>query len=903
MANYTSIVLDNNTPYVVYQDAANGDRTTVMKYAGNNWVTVGTAGFSAGRADYTSIATDGNGTPYVAYRDGGNGNRATVQKFNGSSWVTVGLSGFSAGNSPFTTIALDGNTPYVVYKDEGNGYKATVKMFDGSSWVTVGAAGFSDGQADYTSIALNGSMPYVAYRDAANGNKATVKKFDGSNWVTVGTAGFSAGRADYTSIAIDGNGTPYVVYKDYGYGLKAVVKKFNGSNWVTVGTAGLSAGWVDYTSIAIDASGTPYVSYQDLANNQKATVMKFDGSSWVTVGAAGFSAGPAENTSIDIDGNGTPYLIYSYGWTWGYKYNACLSSCTIQWTGTTSTDWNEATNWNPNGVPTANSDVTIDGSLTNQPALSGLVANSVNSITFTNNATVDIGASASLTVNGDVTGAGTFTGSGALKFSSGTHNLNDPIKVHGVIEVPAGATLVSNGNLTLEDGASLMHGTGTPGGGGSVTGDVVVKRNAATASTAFNLFGSPVSNANASVLGSTVYYFNESNNDATDFRNDWQQVSGTLTPGLGYTAAGAGTVTFSGPVNNGNISVAVTHTTSSNPLQDGWNCVSNPYPSSLKAADFLQANQGINPTENLYLWDNPSGVGQNGFTDGDYATYNRTSGFVAGARPNRNTFNGEIASCQGMFIKVNNSGTVSFTNAMRGTGNKEFFREAAPDVARFKIGVSSPDGMYNETMISFKPDATEGYDIAYDALKMKGSATLALYTELNNEPYAIQAFPVPGEKPKAVPLVLEATETGMYTFAVQLIDRISPDIEIWLEDRQTGNLQDLRMHPTYSCQVTAGIYKDRFIVHFNPVKTEGTTGIGETSAELLSVYGHGDRIYVRSRTPEAGVLKVYNILGEKLAEEVIKGATELRLQAAGGVYLVTLQTATGTYSRKVTIMK
>jgi Secretion system C-terminal sorting domain len=80
--------------------------------------------------------------------------------------------------------------------------------------------------------------------------------------------------------------------------------------WWTVGQAGFSAGGTYYTSIAIDPSGTPYVAYQDGGNSFKATVMKFDGTSWVTVGKAGFSAGAADYTSIAIDPSGAPYVAY-----------------------------------------------------------------------------------------------------------------------------------------------------------------------------------------------------------------------------------------------------------------------------------------------------------------------------------------------------------------------------------------------------------------------------------------------------------------------------------------------------------------------------------------------------------------------------------------------------------------
>ncbi|HNZ86862.1 MAG TPA: hypothetical protein PKL50_04220, partial [bacterium] len=57
---------------------------------GESWQYLGQPAFSAGRADYTSIAIDATGTPYVVYQDYGNSNKATVMKYDGSSWVNVG---------------------------------------------------------------------------------------------------------------------------------------------------------------------------------------------------------------------------------------------------------------------------------------------------------------------------------------------------------------------------------------------------------------------------------------------------------------------------------------------------------------------------------------------------------------------------------------------------------------------------------------------------------------------------------------------------------------------------------------------------------------------------------------------------------------------------------------------
>lgn len=118
--------------------------TAIIAVAANaQWQIVGTPGFSAGDASYTSLAIDSNNVPYVAYQDWENFERATVMKFDGTNWVTVGTVGFSAGRIINPSLAFSSsNEPYVAYRDEANSDKATVMKFDGTNWVTVGTAGF-----------------------------------------------------------------------------------------------------------------------------------------------------------------------------------------------------------------------------------------------------------------------------------------------------------------------------------------------------------------------------------------------------------------------------------------------------------------------------------------------------------------------------------------------------------------------------------------------------------------------------------------------------------------------------------------------------------------------------------------------------------------------------------------
>lgn len=323
-AGFTSLAFGpEGRPYVAYVDTAHGDRASVMRLnsAGTAWETVGRAGFSEGGANETSLAFGPEGKPYVAYRDLAHDGRASVMRLNsaGTAWETVGRAGFSAGSVSDTSLAFspDGR-PYVAFMDFGIRAKGRVMRLNatGTAWEAVGGSVLSERAAVFTSLAFSPEgRPYVAFADTGHGSRARVVRLNntGTAWESVGGGGFSADTAICTSLAFGPDGKPYVAFASKGDDHKASVMRLNrtGTAWETVGGAGFSSGSAAFTSLAFGPDAKPYVAYVDVASGYTAKVMGLNtaGTAWAAVGD-GLSGNGVVYTSLAFGPDGSPYVAF-----------------------------------------------------------------------------------------------------------------------------------------------------------------------------------------------------------------------------------------------------------------------------------------------------------------------------------------------------------------------------------------------------------------------------------------------------------------------------------------------------------------------------------------------------------------------------------------------------------------
>jgi PKD domain/Fibronectin type III domain len=254
-----------------------------------------------------------------------------------------------------------------------------------------------------------------------------------------------------------------------------------------------------------------------------------------------------------------------------------------------------------------------------------------------------------------------------------------------------------------------------------------------------------------------------------------------------------------------NQTFALTYTPSAGATQDGWNMLSNPFPSAISWDSSGWSRIG---TDNvLYIW-NP--------VNNQYATY------VGGIGTNGGT--AHIPSSQAFWVRaVAANPAVSITEAVKTSQDPSFFRSMPANVNYLlKLKLTAPNGA-DETVIRFDPAAGNQFDIGYDALKLASTDTLAPYIASTNDSvmdYSINTLgALSGEV--TVPLRVYRRNSGTMTISRDSVSDFPNGACIILEDLQTGMTTALSEGASYSYAHVGGDTSVRFLLHFSPDITTG----------------------------------------------------------------------------------
>jgi predicted RNA-binding protein with TRAM domain len=816
--------LTNGTTYQVQIKAVNGigDGVASASISGTPAVVIYQHNFG------TSTPT----TPYTAVPPTFNSNLST------SSWSCAGTF-INAGGSSGQSLAVSstGSGPFTLTFNVASGYQLSVSSYN--YWR------YTSSSASVSSITINGTNITSGALSAATNPGASIgttnvanaiSGLTGTITVIINITGSGSFRLDDFTLSgnvtcitptqpstITGNtevcesssqiysvtntsGVGYTWSLPSGWGGTSITNSITATPSSTSGNISVTP--YNSASGCTSVTGTPRilsVTVSSLPSAPTANAQTFCAASTPTV--TGLSA-TGSGVLWYFASSGGPSLATSTALTSGTYYasqtvSGCESSSRASvavtvnssgtWIGGATGNWNSSGNW-CGGVPSSSASVTIPSGVTVTVDAGTTVAD------LTVNGTLIISTGKTLSVNGALTNTGTIrlesdgTTSGQLMQGSTALASGD-----GTCEYTRVMPLVPNTAPGIPTNMNRSYYFGSPVASAYSSGSYQ------PVSISTGLSGSN----NASL---NLFNYNEVSNQFTNLITTGAVASNaSLAPGTGYALISSplinggtyfGQATVTGKYfMNGNISVNVTKTGT-----NGYNLLSNPYPSNLKWSDVLSSNvtiQGDVATYWVRTFDNQLGMIFKEFV------VNGANGQGVGTGGQTNI----IAPGQAFWVKVGASGTYTFNNGMRTTdAATNSYTASVNRIMRFNLA-NSTNGV-DDIAVYLNENSSLGVD-AFDAEKrIPSSAVHQLYTLEGTTKLAINGFNNALAK-DTVLLGMQIPTAGTYTINASQIDATIEE-DVFLEDKITGAYQNLKTTPSYSFTSTQGTFNNRFVLHFAP---------------------------------------------------------------------------------------
>lgn len=319
----------DNVPYIAYKNSET-NKMAVIKFEGDAWKAVGTAGFSTEVASsHYAFDFDTEGTPYVAYSDDEAAKisgATSMMKWNGSAWEYVGNQDFVDAQSQKIRLAVTGKDQATVTQINNsrqasflrralvassyNGSWNSAEPFPGATFVNSLLA---KNQTDVYLFTLNLSYQYAIYRYNAGSWEPVL-----SNFIEPGATGTAI--VGMQLIALN-DGTLYVMTGDDATTEGVYIprlKKYDpeSKQWSTVG--GNSLNFVTNNmsrsfsaSVAIAPDGTPFIAYRDDIDQSTPKVAYLDNETkqWST--PVKIEDTKADDVNIAFTSTGVGYITFT----------------------------------------------------------------------------------------------------------------------------------------------------------------------------------------------------------------------------------------------------------------------------------------------------------------------------------------------------------------------------------------------------------------------------------------------------------------------------------------------------------------------------------------------------------------------------------------------------------------
>lgn len=536
-----------------------------------------------------------------------------------------------------------------------------------------------------------------------------------------------------------------------------------------------------------------------------------------------------------------------------------------RWNGSVDNAWDNPLNWTPNTAIPNNMDCVVVPPTTNDPLISG---------------------------NGYIGYAGTLSvlnGATLLVKSGNTIAVTDKVSVE------------TGGIFDLEDTSSLVQINDVIN-----SGNIIYRRNTSLRQLDYTFWSSPVlgytvDNISNPLVFGPIYLWNTTFSNPNGGQGYWLNASGqTMEIARGYitrapnsfnnTIASTLFGKFNGIPNNGTINFTISRGNDTNQnahfgnngiqithLNDNLNLVGNPYPSAIRASQFL-FNNSSKILGNVRIWRHqtlPSSQIQNPFygtygsnyNPNDYLTYNFMGANCCPA------LSGDllIGAGQGFFVEMLDgpaaTDLLTFTNDLRSANydNSLFFKNgnSFENWERHRIWIDLTNTVteqYDRTLLGYIETATNGEDSFFDSMLVPSENTMTIYSSIGFHNYTIQGRALPFDDNDEVPLGINLITSGNYSIGIGAVDGIFGNQEVFLKDELLGIVHNIKISPYYF-NSEAGIIKDRFkVIYKNQIlETENFDLDNEV------IVATGNELEIISKNYELKNITIFDVIGRKLA--------------------------------------
>ncbi len=508
--------------------------------------------------------------------------------------------------------------------------------------------------------------------------------------------------------------------------------------------------------------------------------------------------------------------------------------------------------------------------------------------------------------------------------SGGDVTVQNQLNLYGTLDVKTSTTVSSGGNLVListsdiggEDARIATLPTGA-----SITGDVTVQRyiNAA-GKKIWRHMSAPVTGATVAdwqnffpISGDfdgasqdvpypenpSLYYYDETVTGSVD--NGWvayptDNNEASITSGTGYAAYIRETtdpinISLTGPINQGDFTFTVSYTSSGSSTDDGWNFVSNPYPSQIDwdpTGGWTKTNIG----GSVAVKDNKIGK---------YRYWNGSTGQLDG---------GLIAIGQGFWVQANASSPALTVKETAKVGDDAPFYRKQALTNHIKLALSINDTT-DYTFIHFREDATDEFDWDFDAHKLRNDIQ-DLYTVIDDSiRMAINSLALEKYIDKTVKIGFSNVHPGDYELKISDLGTFEGPHDFTLIDHFTNTETPIPPDSsfTYTVKVTddpASFGNDRLEISIVAI----ITGLEDEDPDLINIFPNPSsgifnyKIKSDDHIEEAilmdmkgSVIKMFNFAGQKQKK---RGTFDLSGQRKG-VYLLRINLGSNAIVKKLVV--